>query len=616
MKLHSLTKWAYTPQLEGLLFLAQVLDEQLFMHTIDSFKAPALNVHTAVHETVHLATLVLQNRLREPALQAVRKELAWHLHNDPVLEHASRPVIAELRAVIAREDSRTHDVLQAAKALLGELDAWYWASLLPLIKDTVQQPREKKRLTALANSLIAECELMGISRAYLYRHNFSFFFDPAQPPAAIAQPSDIDTYLAALQQDETEWTVVYRVSRHFQRLDAFTQPFGITIGEAIPPDFADLHGERFLAPDREFPFFFTVHKIEARVPHVARDYADARIAGFSDVIRFHYHHKILRWSHRCLVRRNDKSQHVLLHRVTSAMLSGAQLRRSRRAEGTTTSIEILAGAHLTHPATAAYRRAIEYHRAAIESRTLENQLLDLWAVLEGFLPPPRDNTDRIVYYCDALTPSLTMSYIVKLITDIADGLSHAGPDVRRLLEDTPVAGGQLHKAAALLATDEQQARREELFAALSTAPHLRFRCHTYYEMLHSTARVRAALAAHKQRLSWHIRRIYNSRNQIIHSAHSLPYLRTLVENMHSYVDCLVFGIATLARRAGSPVDIASCLMLMESHLRAFDAKLALSDVRMTLANFGDLLFGKDNPYLAISVETEEEDEDGQPQQGG
>lgn len=81
-----LSKWEYKQELEGLLVFAQALEEMLFHHTIDTYKAPALNVRTNVLELRSLASRLRSNRIKLGTIQPVIDELEYRLKQEVVCQ--------------------------------------------------------------------------------------------------------------------------------------------------------------------------------------------------------------------------------------------------------------------------------------------------------------------------------------------------------------------------------------------------------------------------------------------------------------------------------------------------------------------------------------------------
>ncbi|MEG0578224.1 MAG: hypothetical protein RR500_10280, partial [Bacilli bacterium] len=56
------------------------------------------------------------------------------------------------------------------------------------------------------------------------------------------------------------------------------------------------------------------------------------------------------------------------------------------------------------------------------------------------------------------------------------------------------------------------------------------------EILKSPKKVLDVIEQHQIKIRWQVRRIYRTRNIIVHSGGSLPYIDTLIENAHDYLD--------------------------------------------------------------------------------
>jgi hypothetical protein len=103
------------------------------------------------------------------------------------------------------------------------------------------------------------------------------------------------------------------------------------------------------------------------------------------------------------------------------------------------------------------------------------------------------------------------------------------------------------------------------------------------------------LAEHKTRVSWHIQRIYTTRNQIVHNAEALPYLRTLVENLHSYIDTLFHTISKVGMYASLRLEIPGALRVLSAHEQNYFQALSKENITCKSENYKELIFGRDNP---------------------
>ncbi len=56
------------------------------------------------------------------------------------------------------------------------------------------------------------------------------------------------------------------------------------------------------------------------------------------------------------------------------------------------------------------------------------------------------------------------------------------------------------------------------------------------EMLKKPKNVIKRIELHEKKVNWQLRRIYRTRNLIVHSGSSISYIDTLIENAHDYLD--------------------------------------------------------------------------------
>jgi hypothetical protein len=248
-------------------------------------------------------------------------------------------------------------------------------------------------------------------------------------------------------------------------------------------------------------------------------------------------------------------------------------------------------------------KALQYHKEAIDSQALENQLVDLWAALEGFVPQPFDDQPRIQHYISYLLPPLVLTYSEKIFKYIGDSLFHCDKQVRDVISGINVGESFALKAASVILCDEFAAERDKVCALLDDHPLLRFRMYRVYRQYHTAADCLETIKSHKVKLAWHLNRIYNTRNSIMHSATSLPYLETLVENLHIYLDILLTSVSQLAAKSSIRTDINAILKMLSveervylSHLKAESEQ---GNASFHSGNFVKVVFGNSNPLVDI-----------------
>ncbi len=584
-------KWAAFPERERVLLFAHALEEKLFDYTVDSYKARALNVHTCVYEVGALANQVLRKRVSPGALIPVTEELLAQMKSDPVLTKAEQDRFAAYTERLMAERTNPESVIAIVSALHIELDGFYWYRLLDSISAEVRKDKNSRRILALADSFIAEAELQGFHRSYVFHTTRTFFWRKK-----ICSPSDVDDFVALFKQESRDFQFLFKVSSSLLDVREFAKHLGLAISDSQPvADLTHPHAIGYSQVSDQFPAFALTKPIRTRDPVAARIRAEQRMEAFASVYAFHVHQERCAWQPVALCLGAENKFEGLLKPPAAAMKRCLHSSVDDCRESISEIMEVLAGVHFHNKDASVFAKALDYHRAAIEASTAENQLIDLWAALEGFLPPPDADTTRITHYVSVLVPCLTLTYAEKLFNYVAAALEASDLTVKKLVERISAADSFFDNVVRLLVSSECAASRTQLFGALEGNPLLRFRCFNLSEEFKSSERTHEVVKAHRVRLGWHIQRIYSTRNQIVHSAEALPYLDTLVENLHTYIDALIGSIARVGIQAHSPISIAGATKLLSIAEQSYLRELKGNKVDCSDDNFRKVVFGFANP---------------------
>ena len=95
-------------------------------------------------------------------------------------------------------------------------------------------------------------------------------------------------------------------------------------------------------------------------------------------------------------------------------------------------------------------------------------------------------------------------------------------------------------------------------------PVLLFRLYELVNRFETPEVTKTTVIRHREKAAWQLNRIYWNRNLIVHSAESLPYLTTLVEHLHIYIDAFLSGILMVAIESEANT-IPSVLELISVH---------------------------------------------------
>ena len=134
-------------------------------------------------------------------------------------------------------------------------------------------------------------------------------------------------------------------------------------------------------------------------------------------------------------------------------------------------------------------------------------------------------------------------------------------DFRALLQTIAIGENEIEKIAFMIALPSCKVEREYAYNILSDFPLLRNRIFVLRtEIFEKKSKFIKKLNNYKQRLEWHIQRIYRVRNSIIHSGESSERIRDLVEHLHAYIDEIIFEIIERMIQEDSLVSIENVLV--------------------------------------------------------
>ena len=179
MKNKSLANWNHTPDTEMLAFFANLVDEMTFNYTIDSFKAPALNVISLMQETLYTIEEVECGNIADGALGSLFEEMKDAMTNDKVFNSilTSKGLGYLLQNVDFKQISKTETV-NILKVILekNNIATEYPIYLIEELKRLIKSTKKKECLEEITRSFITQLRNDGYSDEYLYFTNRDFFF--------------------------------------------------------------------------------------------------------------------------------------------------------------------------------------------------------------------------------------------------------------------------------------------------------------------------------------------------------------------------------------------------------------------------------------------------------
>ena len=598
MKKHNLHKWKKTRELEGALFFAEAIDELLFDHSLDSFKAPALNFHVSAYEVLSLLVSATIGKVNTKSISFAINELEYHLRKDPVVP---RPIPAVWKRCVQQlQDTQleAERLLPFADALIMSIGDSYWTLLMDAIKTAINEPNKKEKLWALAKSFTAELDLAKISKEYVFMENNRYFFNPESSPKRITKTDQALGFFTQLNRGPSKRKVFFRVSESFRKYKSVLEQFDIRVID-IPPALkrSSDYSREFLAENPALPIICEVSDLRAKDVYFAEQNARALFDWIMDICKYADHRLSLEISSNALVT-NDKLEYPY---VVSLKIHPMHSRSERDVENQmgviNAAISVLTGKYFSDRLRTRFRKVLDYHEAALTSKVADNQLLNLWSALESLLNVKIRSGSQINHIAELISNVEILTYVPRLFQSVTRDLSAAWPELSGFLVDIEKGHSLLRKTTALLVCQEYETLRGELMGHLPESPILRNRCFWLSNNFGTNKSVRYILDLHHKRVEWHVRRIYTSRNLIVHSAETLPYLNKLIENLHNYLDTVLEVIVRIGLSTRHITDITSIITYISAHSNEYMSALKGDEKEMEILTFWEMLYGQNNSFF-------------------
>lgn len=583
--------------LEAFIFFALSLDEKLYDLTDDSFKAAALNTYTRTLELQTIAHTNFSAGIGKDALKPFIDELEWSIARDPALKNDEKALCkAQIDSISLRIGESAH--VPRAVAGLRLVLRNYFAAIQSTISDLINSnPNQKADLQELASSFIIQAELEGFPRRYTYHMVQKLLIKRIKYSRSINPQTELTKFFEAFKAAPGQFDCAFLVDKSVSKYEKLLTRFGLKCQDSSPKwEGISKPQQSFISSKSENQSWLIAENINARTAVQAHETVTGHFDSFASVIRFFEHKSTASLSRLSLTRDLKTKLTYMSHEAPDAMHCWAGNLKYSEEDYIELSDAIHDG-HLVEDSAVRVARALRFHKAALLSNSAENQLIDLWASLEGLLPIPKREGVRIEYFAESILPTLTLTYPEKLFSSAYRDLLKVQPSSRKILNNMTCDGSEFSQFISLLLCDEYEDDRRNLLQLIKSDPLLRNKLWRLSEAFKSRTAIQTTLRNHRNKMKWHLYRIYFTRNSLMHSAMSLPYLPTLVENLHLYVDTLIRAIARVAHESTEILSIEGALQYLSGwekiRIEGLTSEGADNSKAPTASDVWALVFGRE-----------------------
>ena len=181
-------------------------------------------------------------------------------------------------------------------------------------------------------------------------------------------------------------------------------------------------------------------------------------------------------------------------------------------------------------------KCIHLHNTALAVPDLKSGFLNLWTSMEVLFQSKEDG-NKFEHVMKNIVPILRKNYISNIIEDIKINLQKnlSDEEYTKILNLIDGDISEDKKLFYLFLLSKHRQKLKIIYEILADYPVLRSRISQLSE-LNTAKELKKYIEKYVQRITWHLYRIYRTRNLIIHSG-EVPYnIKNLGEHLHSYVD--------------------------------------------------------------------------------
>lgn len=569
MRFRNLARWTSDDALDGLKFFAQRLDELLFDYTLDSYKPSALNATFLTKEALTLISDIENGNIEYPTLAHVLDELVWSVQNDKVAKSLLDTDIGYYTAIANEAE------LSSLKLRLEVLDRTlnpprYLGAVFDALEEKIAAV-EKKAIDALARTLITTLVNSQVSKQHLYNSVLQNFF---QDGPKITDLSGLRPFLESLIPKVHRFDVLLLTSNNIRSVASSIEAFQLKMPEELPEKLRNVAQEHAFEPTDEETYVLAT-AIRAHDVYSARQHAIRNLDNLSDLLSLFQHRSRITWRRETVVAQNCCTEEVRwVTPPTGPMEKASDLRPEKAAKELNAFLKSFSAKGMSFRK---FNRVADIHGICINHDIIENQLVNLWTALET-LAPSHSGGSKISNVTASALPFLLHTYVDRLVQQLAYDLTTWDKwRAKKLFNKVPCdpKTSLRGKCLRLLCLNENEALRDQLYAHLKDFHLLRHRTFQLSEKLSDRKKIQQLIEDHEKKVTWQIRRIYRARNLIVHSGRTPPpYVDTLVENGHAYLDLIVFEVMKISCGDYSASTLEQVFEIGKIQYQAFTRQLA------------------------------------------
>ncbi|UAK75081.1 hypothetical protein [Eikenella corrodens] len=544
MKFRSLYKWENVDGQENLIFSAQLMEEMLFHYTIDTYKPSVMGISLLVHEALTTIEEVEKGNIKEPNIKHVLEELCDFFDKDTIAKKLVPIDKDEIFTILQNPKSNKNKIKNILGILNNCLNDIKYKNILEkeIISLSLDPENKFSELRRLIRSYITSLISNGYHPYFIRKQMLSFFWEGDGKIINGNNLLDFFNVFSFKQKNYHVYSVVDKVFLLYQEPNDTAIPWMKFHKKSQLPTIID--NNNFLKiGDNEI--FCLMEKIKDIDPYSAREYSENILKLNADLINIFHHKKKPTWKNKFMVIDCEENKAIPIDKPLQSMLKCIDLKEQKAKIKIQNFIKSFS---LEDGSFSKFINSIRLHSMALHSDSVENQILNLWVALESLVPSETKNSDEsnIEHIINSIIPFLNITYLSNLIDNLVKDLIRWDMGTIRHVSKYIDGDGFKNKLINILVKEEYLNNFNDLLDKTRDFYLLKDRLIYFKDILSSKKKINSVISAHTRRLEWQIRRIYRTRNLIVHTGNTPNYTHSLIEHTHNYLDIVLNTLISLA----------------------------------------------------------------------
>lgn len=535
MKHKMLKKWHSDNSKQLILYFAQRFDELFFDFTLDTYKPPALNCVSLCREALEIISDIESELIDKSHLDHVLEELKWSLSAD-IVAKAILNAPPE-KYIIDCENSKLVDTKVRLEILERNLNPIVYIGVTQDLLLDELRGGSKKKINDLAVRLASTLINMGIEKQHIFEKIQFTFFNGKED----FDFEDVKEFFELISPTSHQFSIFFIASKHFRTIESSLDPFLIRIIDLPPAEIQSVAQSADLTPNSS-EVWLEVLSIEAYDKHAARKLAVQRLDMARDLFLLFSHKNKIFWRQDIIISQCCDALPAIIREPKNIMEKCFKLKLN---DASQQLYEMIKRLQLTGNARTKFFRSIYLHAVSATNDLPENQLLNLWIAIETLVPSNTHGGGKVVKIRNGLMPILLKNYFSRLIQWLADDLLRWNTAaINRIIDGGSTSSTKdfQERILDLIALPEHDENLKHLYKELDNFHLLRFRVFEISEIFRKPKSLIEKLREHEKKVDWQLRRLYRTRNLIVHSGRTISFIDSLIENAHDYLDQAINSI--------------------------------------------------------------------------